>query len=460
MHSTNTTCPINIPELWHNGDCSLLCRPAKWYDILIFFSGNYLAHAATVTSTPGAAPLSRALNMLKALLFPISGFILGLEAIASMAMAAKTPLQTAARAGALLMVVKTGKRRQAIRAIGNVQRNPNGGGGAVELSDLEQGHSLSNSAPQVHRYRPWCSVKIHGYDHLPEGYEFRRVYRRAVFKNDEKEAPEKWFFDKFSKRDRTATDVACSYNGAKAIVSIVQLVFGIATLYRTRGDQVERFGYAAYGLTVTPYALMSAFNLVGNLLRPDYPSMYIVKSQALVELQNKTNSEIKIGTVGEIDEKSTEARRNNDARKSDPTSWFVPCMLGAFGVHLLVVGIMTKFSKGHSTHAQRVWIICWLVFGGFVTGIVVAYQVAFQFEEQVRGQQCEDEPDTRTADNQIDVLPTKPALPLLSDGEPNWWISELSLILCYGAPAVGGFVVVAQMIENYGVCSKLLHIST
>jgi hypothetical protein len=190
MNPTNTTCPINIPELWHNGDCSLLCRPAKWYDILIFFSGNYLAHAATVTSTPGAAPLSRALNMLKALLFPISGFILGLEAIASMAMAAKTPLQTAARAGALLMVVKTGKRRQAIRAIGNVQRNPIGGGGAVELSDLEQGHSLSNSAPQVHRYRPWCNVKIHGYDHLPEGYEFRRVYRHAIFKNDEKEAPE------------------------------------------------------------------------------------------------------------------------------------------------------------------------------------------------------------------------------------------------------------------------------
>jgi hypothetical protein len=91
----------------------------------------------------------------------------------------------------------------------------------------------------VHEYRPWCSVKIHGYDHLPEGYEFRRVYRHVIFKNDEKEAPEKWFFGKFSKRDRTATDVACSYNGAKTIVSIVQLVFGIATLYRTRGDQVE-----------------------------------------------------------------------------------------------------------------------------------------------------------------------------------------------------------------------------
>jgi hypothetical protein len=205
---------------------------------------------------------------------------------------------------------------------------------------------------------------------------------------------------------------------------------------------------------------MSAFNLVGNLLRPDYPSMYILKSQALVELQNKTNSEIKITTVGEIDEKSTEARRNNDARESDPMSWFGPCMLGAFGVHLLVVGIVTKLSKGHSTHAQRVWIICWLVFGGFITGINLAYQVSFQFEEQVRGQQCEDEPDTRTADNQIDVFPTKPALPLLRDGEPKWWISELSLILCYGAPAVEGFVVVAQMIENYGVCSKLLHIST
>jgi hypothetical protein len=107
MNSTNVDCPINVPGLWHNGDCSLLCRPTRWYDILIFFLGNYLAHVATVVSPPGASIVSQILNQMEALLFPFSGIGLGLEAIASLAIFAPTPLRTATRAGALLMVVRT-----------------------------------------------------------------------------------------------------------------------------------------------------------------------------------------------------------------------------------------------------------------------------------------------------------------------------------------------------------------
>lgn len=105
MISTEPDCPIDVPGLWHNGDCSLLCRPTKSYDILIFFLGNYLAHVATVSSPPGASVVTRMKQMLKALFLSLSGFAIGLEAIASMAIRAPTPLQTAARAGALLMVV-------------------------------------------------------------------------------------------------------------------------------------------------------------------------------------------------------------------------------------------------------------------------------------------------------------------------------------------------------------------
>ncbi|KAK0712572.1 hypothetical protein B0T26DRAFT_752793 [Lasiosphaeria miniovina] len=38
------------------------------------------------------------------------------------------------------------------------------------------------------------------------------------------------------------------------------------------------FGYAAFGLTVTPYVLVSAINLLGNLARPSYQTMFIVES--------------------------------------------------------------------------------------------------------------------------------------------------------------------------------------
>ncbi|KAI8247765.1 hypothetical protein K4K53_001448 [Colletotrichum sp. SAR 10_77] len=63
------------------------------------------------------------------------------------------------------------------------------------------------------------------------------------------------------------------------------LIFAISTLYRTRGDQIERYGYAAFGLTVIPYAWMSLINLVGNAICPQYDKIYVVSSRALRDLQ-------------------------------------------------------------------------------------------------------------------------------------------------------------------------------
>jgi hypothetical protein len=129
MNSTDTNCSVNVPGLWHNGDCSLLCRPTKWYDILIFFLGNYLAHIATVTSPPGASVARQARNMLSALFFPVSGFALGLEAVASKAIWAPTSLQTAARAGALLMVVRSTDPDQTTAVVSSAQMEIEDNGG-------------------------------------------------------------------------------------------------------------------------------------------------------------------------------------------------------------------------------------------------------------------------------------------------------------------------------------------
>lgn len=53
---------------------------------------------------------------------------------------------------------------------------------------------------------------------------------------------------------RSTVALSCSYNLVRVLASIIQLVFAVSTLYRTRGDQIERYGYAAFGLTVMPYA--------------------------------------------------------------------------------------------------------------------------------------------------------------------------------------------------------------
>ena len=88
-------------------DRAVCCWPSKWTDILIFYATNYLAHAATTKSYPGQTDLEGLLTVVVALLFPLSGALRGLEAVVIRAKLASTDLQTAAKAGALYVVVET-----------------------------------------------------------------------------------------------------------------------------------------------------------------------------------------------------------------------------------------------------------------------------------------------------------------------------------------------------------------
>ena len=62
--------------------------------------------------------------------------------------------------------------------------------------------------------------------------------------------------------------IAASYSIPKAVIAIVQLGYATVTLYQSRGNQIEHYGYAAFALTVIPYAIMSLINLLGNILTP------------------------------------------------------------------------------------------------------------------------------------------------------------------------------------------------
>jgi len=444
MNSTDAECSINIPGLWHNGDCSLLCRPTKWYDIFIFFLGNYLAHVATVVSPPGASTITRALNLIGALLLPFSGVGLGIEAIRSLAIFASTPLETAARAGALLMVVRTDPAEEAAKETLRPQRmNSEVASNEASNGRTDPGQDTVPALRERPRsYRPWMAARIHGNFWLPEGFKLERVPGDMEFEDNEEdiltrrkkngETP-RWydFLFGFSKRDKTANDIACSYNGAKAIVAIVQIVFGIYTLYRIRGNQVERFGYAAYGLTVTPYALMSIVNLTGNLLRPDYTSMYIVGSSVSDEIQ-KAHC-FTIATIGRI----REPRRPHTL-----VGLFYLRYLGLYvgaGIHLLIIGLMTDFDKGQSTLAQRAWTMAWLSIGA---GYGVGINMMNDYFDSIR-----DTPYLTSLGNRFG----------LGDKFSHVVIGIATLAL--GVPNIGGFVVVAQMIRQYGVCSKILDAS-
>jgi hypothetical protein len=64
-----------------HGDPNLLCTPAKWTDILLFYAVNYLAHAVTIKSAPGEQMQETAENIMSALIYPYSGLLRGIEAI-------------------------------------------------------------------------------------------------------------------------------------------------------------------------------------------------------------------------------------------------------------------------------------------------------------------------------------------------------------------------------------------
>jgi len=108
LPATNSTI-VHDPMEW--------CKPTTWYDITVFFLGNYVAHAATVKSYPGEATSRVLIATLGALLIPTSGLIRGLNSILRnakfkrkgilTALISDPDYETAAASGSLIMVVRT-----------------------------------------------------------------------------------------------------------------------------------------------------------------------------------------------------------------------------------------------------------------------------------------------------------------------------------------------------------------
>jgi hypothetical protein len=87
-----------------HSDSDIFCRSSEWTDVAAFFLGNYVAHVATIHSSPGQSLLETILFLLTALFLPSAGVIKAFQAIKSRAIFADTELQRAARAGALFVV--------------------------------------------------------------------------------------------------------------------------------------------------------------------------------------------------------------------------------------------------------------------------------------------------------------------------------------------------------------------
>ncbi|KDQ51480.1 hypothetical protein JAAARDRAFT_199128 [Jaapia argillacea MUCL 33604] len=87
-----------------------------------------------------------------------------------------------------------------------------------------------------------------------------------------------------------------SQSWLKMVISIAQLVYSSITLYETRGDQLLRYGYATFGLSVFPYTFMSLANFIVVGLIGEYPRLYMLRTAIMNECERRGGSFV--GAIG------------------------------------------------------------------------------------------------------------------------------------------------------------------
>lgn len=112
--------------------------------------------------------------------------------------------------------------------------------------------------------------KLLGSYHLPKGYKFENVPSDAKLQ----------FESPLKERDSTIT---YKYNLLQTLTALVQTVSAGYTLYKSRGDQIDTYGYAAFGLSVAPYLVMSVVNTLAQIVTPQYSTVFVVRSPELDE---------------------------------------------------------------------------------------------------------------------------------------------------------------------------------
>ncbi|KAF8243939.1 hypothetical protein K440DRAFT_636656 [Wilcoxina mikolae CBS 423.85] len=332
----------------------LVCRPANNLDVAKFFLLNYGLHALTVITDPGSGALTTTMTVIQAVLSPYAGMARALWAITCCARFLGSPQQQTHYAQALCMAAPKGYKR-------------------FKSSSL----TLHNQYP-----RPLFNP------------EFIQLEMIESFPSSRSESLE--------------LEIASNYNIIKILASVFQTVYGANELYAARGNQLEKYGYAAYALTVIPYTMMSLVHLLVAFSQPQYSSIFIVDYGGVQrETTNKScnnpqsEAAVTAGTPAADNDADMEAKLqatvgvaygdfkrlgfSSQGREFLPLPGKIACMLLLllFAIPYIIMKLLTNFEKRQGTHSKRTWILVWLEFGQFqgpVSGIM--YKVISEEEEE------------------------------------------------------------------------------
>ena len=273
-----------------------------------------------------------------------------------------------------------------------------------------------------------------------------------------------------------------------AFVGIAQVIFASITIYRARGDQIEKYGYAAYGFSVYPYLLMSLANLIKLLACGRYPYAYVLRTATLAEAEKKGG--VFEGAVGNPREDGNDSQGGGGGSMglSDPPGWMehaalpwltpsgdyrdywwiVPIIgnlifLIAISSQPLFVFLLSGFNArrnargqkiwtpkaGQSTRAQRIWMLGWLVVN-VISCVRAHFVVSGGGGELERGGERGDERGSESWDERRSERGIE-----RGDERSNWkrwvtwvdsWVDYVFVLLAY-VFAFGGFVTVGGMLH-------------
>lgn len=453
----NSTIPVPSGYTDH-GQPGLICVPSTWTSILTFFATNYLAHAATTLVKPGQSKLESAATIAGALFIPGFGAMRILRYLDSRPKFIKDELQRAAAAGALCMVIRKERciKNDPWRRKKDVDKNM----GVIERGEYEMHQQRPNDANDdtgAGDTVPSTSEEPRGdareeiddwYNRMFDGpgrmIPLSRTFHGRLNLPDNDayvviECPPNTPFKAYGATavegegvpDMKTFHLGVDYSIPKMLLGLLQVIWGSMTLYKARGDQLDLYGYAAFGLSVTPYVMMSIANIAANFFMPQYPAMFLVHTPDMDEAR-KDQGEF-VGVLAAVDtEAPLEAGEKIDAQPHVCTLLKLFLAIFFTVTPFFVVGALSMFQPGSiSSTGDRAWLMSWLAIGSL----------------SLFGQAWMDI-----------ALGLGPALGVTNSDYDRFTILQRVIVtFCasiYFIPATGGMVTVGRMLQSYGICTK------
>ncbi|PCH43193.1 hypothetical protein WOLCODRAFT_153255 [Wolfiporia cocos MD-104 SS10] len=273
------------------------------WNLLVFLTTNYASHAATVPGIPGGKWHDHLLLNLIALFLPFAGLGRSVSLVLDRILLGRHQLYQAWAGRALAFVCRKADWEPPEGREDVVFAQLPIGYHDIDETVAEASYASFNILPvrKDNEVNPYdeadvlSGCDIHGTMSLPAGYGWATLERDYFYA-----------ITKQTLQDPEKIRIARSQSYLKMVISVIQVLFASYTLYDTRGDQIDRYGYAAYGLTVIPYVIMSVVNLVAVGLVADYPCLYVVRTSILEEAASRPGA-LFDGVIGTLKSPATEA---------------------------------------------------------------------------------------------------------------------------------------------------------